>query len=55
MDFDIGTCRILQNWLKTRKGKELTVTEIEFFMQIVEVIEKTIGCMHQIGAIPFIE
>ena len=54
-DFDIGTCRILQNWLKTRKGKELTVTEIEFFMQIVEVIEKTFGCMHQIGAIPFIE
>jgi hypothetical protein len=53
-NFQIGSYRVLEKWLKSRRKRELTSSEIEFFIQIVEIINKTIQFMKQIDEIPFI-
>lgn len=49
--FYIGGYQVLDKWLKSRKGRELGSSEIEHFLQIVEVIKKTIEYMKEIDGI----
>jgi len=49
--FYIGGYQVLDKWLKSRKGRELSSVEIEHFLQIVEVIKKTIKYMKQIDGL----
>ncbi len=48
-DFYIGGYKVLEKWLKSRKGRELSYQEIEHFIKVCNVIEKTIGLMVEIG------
>jgi len=47
-EFCIGGYQVLDKWLKSRKGRELSSGEIEHFLQIVEVIKKTLEYMKEI-------
>lgn len=49
--FYLGSYQVLDKWLKSRKGRELSSSEIEHFLQIVEVIKKTIKYMHEIDGL----
>jgi type I restriction-modification system DNA methylase subunit len=49
--FTIGSYHVLYQWLKSRKGRELSSSEIEHFLQIVEVVKKTIDLMTEIDTI----
>ncbi|MGZ4864863.1 MAG: type ISP restriction/modification enzyme [Halobacteriota archaeon] len=40
--FHVGGYQVLDKWLKSRKGRELSSNEIEYFLQMVEVVKKTI-------------
>lgn len=50
-NFSIGAYKVLEKWLKSRKGRELTSNEIEHFLQIVEIIKNTIERMNKIDRI----
>jgi predicted helicase len=52
--FYIGGFQILDKWLKSRKGRELSSIEIEHFLQVVEVVKKTIECMKEIDGLPYL-
>jgi len=54
-NFQIGSYKVLDKWLKSRKNKVLTGEEIEQYIQIVEVINKTIDLMQQIDSINFLD
>ena len=41
-DFSIGSYRVLEKWLKSRKGKILTSTDIETFSKIATIIKATL-------------
>ncbi|MBL7148822.1 MAG: N-6 DNA methylase [Candidatus Cloacimonetes bacterium] len=47
-DFYIGGYKVLEKWLKSRKDRELNYQEIEHFIKVCNVIEKTIGLMGEI-------
>ena len=49
--FSIGAYKVLDKWLKSRKGRELSIEDIEHFLQIVEVIRETIELMTEIDTI----
>lgn len=49
--FYIGGYQVLDKWLKSRKGRELSSGEIERFLQIVETIKKTIKHMQEIDQV----
>jgi predicted helicase len=51
--FYLGSYQVLDKWLKSRKGRELSSSEIEHFLQIVEIIKKTIEYMKEIDGIHF--
>lgn len=53
-EFTIGAYKTLDKWLKSRKGRELTNSEIEQFIQIVEIIKQTIEYMQKIDDIKFL-
>ncbi len=50
-NFHIGGYRVLDKWLKSRKGRKLSGEEIEQFLQIVEIIKETIRLMDEIDSI----
>ncbi len=50
-NFYIGGYKVLDKWLKSRKNRELTGDEIERFLQIVEIIKRTMGYMEEIDKI----
>jgi type I restriction-modification system DNA methylase subunit len=50
-NFYIGGYQVLDKWLKSRKGRELSSIEIEHFLQVVEVIKKTIKFMKEIDGL----
>jgi len=50
-NFYIGGYQVLDKWLKSRKNRELSSNEIEHFLQVVEIIKRTIGYMEEIGKI----
>lgn len=54
-NFYIGGYQILIKWLKSRKKRELSSTEIEQFMQIVEIVNQTLEFMKKIDEIKFLE
>jgi hypothetical protein len=47
-NFYIGGYQVLDKWLKSRKGRELNSSEVELFLQIVEIIRETIKTMQKI-------
>ncbi|MDP8202363.1 MAG: type ISP restriction/modification enzyme [Candidatus Tenebribacter burtonii] len=47
-DFYIGGYKVLEHWLKSRKGRELSYQEIEHFIKVCNVIEKTVMLMNDI-------
>jgi type I restriction-modification system DNA methylase subunit len=49
--FYIGGYQVLDKWLKSRKGRELSSSEIEHFRQIVETVKKTIELMKEIDGL----
>jgi len=50
-NFYIGGYQVLNKWLKSRKNRELSSSEIEHFLQVVEIIKKTIEYMKKIDEI----
>jgi len=50
-NFYIGGYRVLDKWLKSRKNRELSSSEIEHFLQVVEIIKETIEYMKKIDEI----
>jgi predicted helicase len=51
--FYIGAYQVLDKWLKSRKSRQLSSGEIEQFIQIVEIIQRTIEYMERIDKISF--
>ena len=47
-DFEIGNYKVLDRWLKSRKGKILTAEEIETFIKIVNIFDETIKIIKEI-------
>lgn len=47
----IGNYRVLKQWLKSRKQRQLTAKEITTFIGIVEVIKQTLALQKQIDSI----
>lgn len=47
-NFYIGGYQVLNKWLKSRKNRKLSSNEIEHFLQVIEIIKKTIGYMRKI-------
>jgi predicted helicase len=54
-DFFIGGYQVLDKWLKSHKNRELSGTEIEQFLQIIEIIKKTIEIMIKIDETNFLD
>ncbi len=52
-NFNIGAYQVLDKWLKSRKKRELSSQEIEQFIQIIEIINRTIILMERLDNIPF--
>jgi len=50
-NFYIGGYQVLDKWLKSRKNRELSSNEIEHFLQVVEIIKRTMGYMEEIDKI----
>ncbi|MDP8226166.1 MAG: type ISP restriction/modification enzyme, partial [Candidatus Celaenobacter polaris] len=50
-NFYIGGYKILEKWLKARKGRYLNYSEINHFIKVCNVIEKTIGLMGKIDEV----
>jgi len=50
--FHIGGYQVLDKWLKSRKGRELDGGEVMHFIQVVEVIKKTLEIMARIDRFP---
>jgi predicted helicase len=50
-DFYIGGYRVLDKWLKSRKGRRLTSGEIENFIKIIGIISQTIEIMEKINKV----
>ena len=50
-NFHIGGFQVLDKWLKSRKDRKLTHTEIETYIQIVNVLSETIKLMNEIDKI----
>ncbi|MEM3581328.1 MAG: type ISP restriction/modification enzyme [Candidatus Bathyarchaeia archaeon] len=49
--FKIGSYLVLDKWLKERKGRQLTSSEIEHFIKIVNVLSQTLEIMNKIDKI----
>jgi type I restriction-modification system DNA methylase subunit len=49
--FYLGSYPVLQKWLRSRRGRELSSVEIEHFLQVVEVVKKTIEYMKEIDGL----
>lgn len=52
-NFYIGGYQVLDKWLKSRKNRELSGSEIEQFIQITEIINQTLDLMKKIDEIEF--
>ncbi len=50
-NFYIGGYKVLEKWLKSRKGRELSYQEIEHFIKVCNVIESTIELMREIDEV----
>lgn len=47
----MGGYKVLDKWLKSRIGEELSSIEVEQFLQIVEIIKKTIEFMDKVDSV----
>jgi len=47
----IGGYQVLKKWLKSRKNRELSYQEIEHFIKVCNVIEKTIKLMGKVDEV----
>jgi type I restriction-modification system DNA methylase subunit len=54
-NFYIGGYQVLDKWLKSRKKRELSGSEIEQFIQITEIINQTLDLMKKIDEMEFLE
>lgn len=54
-EFQMGGYHVLDKWLKSRKNKQLDSSEIEAFLQMVEIIKKTINLMNKIDETGFVQ
>lgn len=52
--YRIGCYNVLEKWLKSRKNRKLGGTEVEKFIQIVELINSTLNCVKEIDKIEFL-
>ncbi len=50
-NFYIGGYQVLDKWLKSRKGRKLTHTEIETYVKIVNILSETLKIMNEIDKI----
>lgn len=54
-NYYVGCYRVVDKWLKDKKGRELSNNEIEGFIQVAEAINQTLMNMERIDLIPFVE
>lgn len=50
-NFYIGSYRVLEKWLKNRSQRQLTSSEITTFIDIIEIIKRTLALQNQIDSI----
>nr|WP_246990238.1 type ISP restriction/modification enzyme [Borrelia parkeri] len=50
-EFVIGSYQVLKNYLKYRKGRELSIDEIEHLEKVIQIIQYTIDVQKQIDLI----
>ena len=50
-NYFIGSYQVLQKWLKDKKGHQLTIQDINYFIKIIRVIEETIETQKEIDRI----
>ena len=50
-EFMIGGYQVCQKWLKDRKGRKLTIEDIEHYQNIVSALSETIRLMSEIDAV----
>jgi len=53
-EFRIGAYKVLDKWLKSRKGRDLSGDDVKQFLQIVEIIRMTLDCMRRIDMTRFL-
>jgi predicted helicase len=49
-DFHVGGYQVCEKWLKDRKGRKLTIDEIDHYQKIVVALKETIRLMQEIDA-----
>lgn len=52
-NYHVGGYRVLEKWLKSRKGRVLSQKEIEWFMQLVEILKSSIELAKRIDKVDF--
>lgn len=50
-EFIIGGCQVLDTYLKYRKGRELSISELEHIYEVVEIIKETIRLQNKLKEI----
>lgn len=54
-EFMIGGYKVLEKWLKERKGRKLTSEEIEYFVKIVGIILQSLEIMKRIDEVGLVD
>jgi len=47
-EYRIGAYQVLAKYLKDRKGRELSLEEIEHYMKVAKAIKRTIGVQREV-------
>jgi len=50
-NYFIGSYQVLNKWLKDKKGQQITIQDINYFIKIIKVLEETIGIQKEIDRI----
>lgn len=50
-DFEIGGHRLLDKWLKSRKGRALESQDIEHFIKMIDIVSQTLRLMEEIDLV----
>jgi len=50
-DFHVGGYRVCEKWLKDRKGRKLTLDDIEHYQKVVAALAETMAIVAEIDAV----
>jgi len=47
-NFQVGSCQVLEKWLKDRRGRQLTYYDLSHYQKVVVALTETIRIMKEI-------